>query len=275
MFTRLVQQLLFVFLLSWSTVVHGTAELTTATQVSEDGTTHTIHVSALEPEKFLKERLAGLPGPNRRIVEILQEYPRSGEHEYWWPRKGESSYDGSTTDVLVRGIPAMRGEEKRRTFCCGLTLEVALRVIDEQMPHSVTLSSATLALFKKLWFCEKLFSPGPTDALVAFGMGKPIKNFDDALPGDFVQLWRHNRSGHSVIFVDWARSTNGKIVGVYYWSTQPATNGIGFNLELFGGGGKMMDRRTFSIVRLLPPSKWKVPSEKELLLNQEPEHGTN
>lgn len=265
-----LQQLFFVTMLGWSTGVYGASEFTTATMVSQDGTTETIRVRALDAEKFLEERRARLPEPNRRIVEMLLEYPRSGEHDYWWPRKGESSYDGSTTDILVAGIPAMRGEQKGRTFCCGLTLELALRLIDEQMPGSVEFTSATLARFKKLWFCENLFSPGPTDALVAFGMGKPVGSFDDALPGDFVQLWRHNRSGHSVIFVDWARSADEKVVGVYYWSTQPATSGIGFNLELFGRGGKTVDQNSFSIVRLLPSSEWKIPSPQELLAKEKP-----
>jgi len=245
----------------WGSPAHARSDrgTTTAVIAAADGTSITLHIRNLDPVSFLNRRLPKLEEPNASIVRMILEYPRQGQHTYWWPRSGEGSYDGSTTDILVGGLRAMRGEEKARTFCCGLTLEIALRYIAQQPPQQDQLTSEGLSRFKKLWFCENLFSPGPQDALLAFRMGKKVNDWAFARPGDFVQLWRKNKSGHSVVFVDWARTEDDKIVGVHYWSTQPGTNGIGFARELFGETGKLMDRESFSVVRLLPPDKWKVP----------------
>jgi hypothetical protein len=49
-----------------------------------------------------------------------------------------------------------------------------------------------------------------------------------------VQLWRWSGSGHSVIFVNWVRDENQQITGMRYWSSQRATNGIGYRTEYFG-----------------------------------------
>ncbi|MGI8908593.1 MAG: hypothetical protein ACR2IE_19125 [Candidatus Sumerlaeaceae bacterium] len=225
-------------------------------------TTITQQVKPFRPLSNLQKQLPNLPGPNASIVKCLLEYPRTGVHTYWWPKRGEGQYDGATTDVIVAGIPAMKGEAKGRTFCCGLTLEVLLRTIDKDPAIAGAITSETLPLFKRLWFCDQLFSPGPEDALLGFGLGKKIENLDAALPGDFVQIWRNNRSGHSVIFVAWAYDPQGHRVGLHYWSTQPGTKGINFNSELFGDREATIDEKKLSISRLLPSSEWRqVPAD--------------
>jgi hypothetical protein len=211
------------------------------------------------PLAYLREKLPTLPPENARIVEALLKYPRTGVHDYWWPHKGEGgSYDGATTDILLNGARVMRGEPKGRTFCCGLTLEVLYGVMPSKLPDDAKLTTATAAEFKNLWFCRNFLSPGPEDALVSFGMGKKIEP-DDALPGDFVQLWRNDKSGHSVIFVAWAKDREGKTVGIHYWSTQTATKGIAFAAEAFGTKSKTMDRAHVTFTRLLPESQWRQP----------------
>ena len=49
-----------------------------------------------------------------------------------------------------------------------------------------------------------------------YGLGEPILDWVDILPGDPVQLWRFSGSGHSVIFIDWVTDTDGTTVGLYY-----------------------------------------------------------
>jgi hypothetical protein len=227
-------------------------------------TTLTQQVKPFRALKHLEHQQPNLPGPNARVVQTMLAYPRGGEHQYWWPKKGEPQYDGSTTDVLIGGIPAMRGEPKGRTFCCGLTLEVALRTVSQSQAPLSAMTSETVPLFKRLWFCDQLFSPGPEDALLGFGLGKRIDNLEEALPGDFVQLWRNDRSGHSVVFVAWAYDPQGHRVGLHYWSTQPGTRGIAFNSELFGDRGKSIDEKKLSVTRLLPESEWRKVSADEL-----------
>lgn len=211
------------------------------------------------PLRFLLKKLPSLPPENARIIEALLKYPRTGVHDYWWPRKGEGgAYDGATTDVLFNGVKVMHGEPKGRSFCCGLTLELLYNVLPTRLPEDSKLTTSTAAEFKKLWFCSKLFSPGPEDALVSFGMGKKIAP-KDALPGDFVQIWRNDKSGHSVIFIAWVKDRSGKTIGIHYWSTQTSTNGIAFAAEAFGKKYKTMDRPHVSFTRLLPESQWRQP----------------
>ena len=70
----------------------------------------------------------------------------------------------------------------------------------------------------------------------------------DARRGDFAQIWRNNGSGHSVVFLDWVRE-DGAIVGLRYWSTQPATDGIGERVERFDGE-RGVDREQIWLARV-------------------------
>jgi hypothetical protein len=200
-------------------------------------------------ESVLKNALPSLPKINAAVVRTLLGYRRDGTHMYWWPKRGESAYDGCTTDILIGATPAMRGEAKGRTFCCGLTLEVFYKASLESGGDFANETSESLSRFKDAWFCRKINSPGPLDALSETDRGTTVTDWDQALPGDFVQIWRNNRSGHSVVFVAWALDTNGKRVGIHYWSTQMGTRGIGFNTELFGESGKSISKALTSIAR--------------------------
>ncbi|MCX7624853.1 MAG: hypothetical protein N2Z21_01355 [Candidatus Sumerlaeaceae bacterium] len=213
-------------------------------------------IIAFCPEEYLLATSASLPLMNRKVVERLLRYPRDGRHDYFWPRKGEVIYDGGTTDVIFNGALVMKGESKGRTYCCGLTLEVFYRVLQEiekVPPQFLALGPQRLKL---LWFCPDLYSPGPSEALEALQVGRGISP-DAALAGDFVQIWRHNKSGHSVIFIAWAYSPEGKRVGIHYWSTQEATKGIGFAVEAIGDAPPMIWLEKTSFARLLSPDDWR------------------
>lgn len=233
---------------------------------------YTTVTTQIKPFRFLAhiERVKpNLPPVNAELVDLLLTYPRDAKHEYWWPKAHESQYDGSTTDVVVHGIRAMRGEKKARTFCCGLTLELVLRQLDEELRSAAVLTTQTVPLFKRLWFCDEIYAPGPVDALVGFGMGRSIKP-DNAKAGDFVQIWRGDRSGHSVVFIAWAHNPKGKRVGLHYWSTQPGTDGIAFNSEMFGEQGKMVLEDKIGVARLLPPGEWSLPDPQDLVERYKP-----
>ena len=49
--------------------------------------------------------------------------------------------------------------------------------------------------------------------------------------GDFVQLWRENGSGHSVVFSDYLKNDEGKVVGLCYWSSNLETRGLDHRCE--------------------------------------------
>ncbi len=213
-------------------------------------TTKQLQVLSTDARSYLEKVLPSLPEPNKSIVQLLLDYPEDGAHDYWWPRKGESPYDGSTTDVLLNNVLMMKGEPGRRTFCCGLTLEVFYRYLKSK-PAVAEKISRDPAAFKRDWFCRELFSPGPRDAMEAAGVGNRIVNSADALPGDFVQIWRNDKSGHSVILVNWLWDGAGQLVGLQYWSTQTSTKGIGFSSETFGTSLKQINPRNVSVSRPL------------------------
>lgn len=207
------------------------------------------------PREYLLETSPTLPAMNRKIVEVLLTYPQNGQHNYFWPRKGEVAYDGATTHVYYANMLVMKGEPQGRTFCCGLTLEVLYRVLSGLAVQPKRFGELGPDKFKEFWFCRELYAPGPTEALQSLGIGRSIPA-DEALPGDFVQIWRHNKTGHSVIFVAWAFSPDGKRVGMHYWSTQEGTKGIGFACEAIGDSPPMIWLEKTGFARLDSVEKW-------------------
>jgi hypothetical protein len=200
-----------------------------------------------------------VPGVLRAVEE------RSGEafrgKGYWWPRDGSVRFDGTTRDLVYRGETIARGDPERRgrTYCCGLTFEVwfrawelwaAERGVDEL--RIAALPAARLHELKADWFNARGNRGGPADALVPRGLGRRVERLEEARAGDFVQLWRGDGSGHSVVFRGWERA-DGRIVGLRYWSTQKATDGIGERVERFDGDRPVLRDQLF-IVRAFVPA---------------------
>lgn len=215
---------------------------------ADDNSWQTTTLYTTDGPAFLQAALPQLPEPNKSIVQLMLEYPTDGKHTYWWPRAGESSYDGGTTDVILNGKTVMKGEPEARTFCCGLTLEVFYRYAATK-PEVAQKLAENSGKFKADWFCREMNSPGPLDAMQAAGIGQKIVDLEQALPGDFVQLWRNGKSGHSVVFVNWIKDASGKRVGLQYWSTQTSTDGIGFASESFGPANNQINADHFTVTR--------------------------
>ena len=78
-----------------------------------------------------------------------------------------------------------------------------------------------------------------------------------------MQYWRNNKSGHSVIFIDWIKNQEGKITQLKYWSTQKKTKGIGYNVEPVGDNKDDITLNKIFISRLLLPNDWKNVEIKE------------
>lgn len=190
---------------------------------------------------------------NERTLEIARSYPTDGTHGYWWPKGDEAQYDGCSADIFLDGQRVMKGEEGKRTYCCGWTLEVFAKAYQEwaaKKPAAARpLAAKDFDEFKRLWFVESLNGPGPSAALVKYKMGREIPA-EQARPGDFVQIWRTpndkgKTTGHSVIFVDWVRDEAGKTIGIRYLSTQTSTNGIAENVENYGPDGGINAEKTY------------------------------
>ena len=201
--------------------------------------------------RIASEHRESLPEFNQIILNTINEMPADGTHGYWWG----GGYDGATEDIYLQGIKVMRGEKEKRSYCCGLTLEVFLKSYKKWLEeHGGERASAIPAdkwsKFQGLWFVQKVNGPGPSAALEAFDLGHRIDP-DQALPGDLIQIWRTVKegkktpSGHSVIFLDWARDEGGNITGIRYWSTQPGTDGISEQTEYFKPDGGINGMYTY------------------------------
>lgn len=210
------------------------------------------------------EKKAPLPEFNKIVLEVIKKYPTDGTHQYWCPKRGEGSYSGSTRDLYLCGKRVMTGEPQKRTYCCGLTLEVFLVSYEKWLEkhggeNASLISPDNWQRFQRLWFVENTNGPGPSASLEEFHLGHTIEP-DMALPGDFVQLWRTPKegkkvpTGHSVIFLNWVRDKADKIEGMHYWSTQEGTNGISERTEYFGLNGGIAVENTY-FARVIPQAK--------------------
>jgi len=153
------------------------------------------------------------------VLDIVKTYPTDGTHKYHWV----SGFDGVTEDLYYNNVLIAKSEEQKRTYCCGLTFEVWFKL------GSYKGTVQDLKKLKRDWYVASGKRKGPVDALVPRGLATEIEDIEDAMPGDFVQLWRKSGSGHSVIFIRHVEN------GFEYFSTQPSTDGIGYRTEYFTG----------------------------------------
>jgi len=153
---------------------------------------------------------------NEQILELVKTLPRGGGYT-WDPAKPTS---GCPQDIIFNGVTILKKDTA--TYCCGLTFTVWFRVIGE----TLTIPPSEMFKVQRFWYCASGNRKGSLDALIAVKMGTPV-TINEALPGDFLQLWRKSGSGHSVIYLrhDSAAGT------LTYFSTQPATNGPGERTE--------------------------------------------
>ncbi len=186
------------------------------------------------------QTLENIPGNdfNNAVVSVLKSYPTDGTCQYYWPSSG--NWAGNTKDLYYRGSLFSQGDTFQRCYCCGLTFEVFFFAYQKYcQDHGwnfiiQNMDSAALRTFRMKWFGSDGNRKTLQNAIVSSNLGYAI-SLDQAKIGDFIQFWRYSGSGHSVIFIEWVFDANGNKNGLKYWSTQPATNGIGYRIEYFGG----------------------------------------
>jgi len=180
------------------------------------------------------------PDPNAVVLDVLRAYPTDGSYPYYWPRTGkDASWDGTTEEIRYQGTRITQGDAQRRSYCCGLTYEVFLKVLRRLHGEAIPgVTAQDLHETRRRWYGDSKQAP-ERRRLVAFaiesmGFGAQVARLEDARPGDFVQFWRHSGSGHSAVFLDWIRE-DGRIAGLKYWSSQKSTRGIGTAVERLRG----------------------------------------
>lgn len=168
------------------------------------------------------------------------------------PCKQKPCGNGVPEDV-VYGKLAL--ETDHYAYCSGFTFWVWFTCL-KQLDLLPTLEPDALTRAQKQWY-GNVSGPDRTQqiaaALPAIQLGRPLRGhlatpganetafppddptIEQPVAGDFLQLWRRSGSGHSVVFLDWAREGDA-VVGVKYLSTQKATKGEGIHTEYFSKG---------------------------------------
>jgi hypothetical protein len=194
-------------------------------------------LASLLPARAQESRPSPLPAPgelNPLVVRVFESYPRDGSHGYWWP-KG-SPWEGTTRDLLYLGRKIATGDPQKRSYCCGFTFEVFFRAWEEwcgekKVPFRIgDLNAETIGDFRRAWYGSDGDRRTLFHALVDARLGVPVEKWEEARPGDFVQFWRKNGTGHSAILLDWERRGR-EIVGIRFGSSQGSTKGIGVKSE--------------------------------------------
>jgi hypothetical protein len=180
---------------------------------------------------------------NPFVLKVISAYPLDGTYHYhcsWHPWEYDI-YNGVTEDLWYRGMIVAKAypDGSRVSYCCGYTFEVFVRAmklrniqsgLDPDDFNGMTFYDLFNAL--QLWYVE---GDGDSEqrAIVSYGLGTAITNFDDARPGDFLSYSTTPAGGHSVIFMGWLRDEHNKIIGLKYFSSNLSTDGIGFGQAHF------------------------------------------
>ncbi|MBI5536359.1 MAG: hypothetical protein HY898_26800 [Deltaproteobacteria bacterium] len=229
--------------------------------------------------------LADQPGFNHYTIAAINntsEYPKDGSSPYCWESQGGTcgAHWGMVHDGLYTAEKLFPGGGD--CFCSGHTLEIFLRAyrlwqkdkaVAEDVPFTVGANQLLIGdvdpygsnggHFYQYWQGFGITNEASAaEGFAQFGIGKSFaqSEWDQVLPGDYVNLSRTTGSGHAVIFVDWIVE-NGAKVGLRYYGcnshgdscpdeTDPlnTTNNSGpsFNTELFDGmGGTVIPKYLF------------------------------
>lgn len=182
---------------------------------------------------------------NDYVLDMIEYYQRDGRYAYNW----SSGYGGVTQDLYYKGTRILKESPDGSgiTYCCGITFEAFFRsmsFLHEDLDRNETIGSMTasdMQHFQQLWFVTSDPHRGPDLAMETYNIGESIDDFSNVRSGDFLQIWRTGGTGHSVIFLDWTTNTAGDTTGIRYWSTQPSTDGINYNIEYFPAYGGTLD----------------------------------
>ena len=179
--------------------------------------------------------------PAKDILAAARSIPDGGT--YVW-----ANGSGSPSDIRHDGEVILKAQEKG-TYCSGFTFCVAMEAARERGLLKGK-SAEAVRQFQKQWYGSTKEAAERQCALAVeqLGIGREVKSLADAQPGDFMQLWRTNKSGHSVLFLDWVREGD-QVVGIKYRSSQKSTDGVGDRIEYFadapGHDGKVDRQRTY------------------------------
>lgn len=157
---------------------------------------------------------------NSDVLAILNQIPKNTGF-------AQDGGTGMPGNFYFKGKKFYSGDNK--LYCSGITLWVAL-TIAEHRGLLKDKKASDINGFSRVWYGrpgEKYLSG---EAIPKYGLGRAVSP-SEAKAGDFLQLWRTDGTGHSVIFLGWEFDQAGQVKAIRYFSAQPKTNGAGICVE--------------------------------------------
>jgi hypothetical protein len=187
--------------------------------------------------------------PQDDILAIARSFPDGG---------GYAPLDttGVSEEIRFNGRKIL-SKGKGGTYCSGFTLMVMMKAAEKRgLLRAKTFQD--IRLLQKNWYGAERTGAEPSSAekqvvvaMTSLSIGRAIEPAD-AKPGDFINYYRTNNSGHIAVFLDYIRE-GGVIVGFKFRSSQVTTNGIGDQEEYFTTSGYatgLVDPKRFYVARL-------------------------
>ena len=186
---------------------------------------------------------------NPYVLKVIDSYPIDGSYPYRWQTKPPEYdiYNGVTQNLLYKEqiVAKAHPNGTRCSNCCGLTFEVFFRAMQMRNKDKGVdindfngMTFEDLFNFMLIWFVVGK-GDNPQMAIEYYGLGKRIDNWEEAKAGDFCDISRNNSTGHSIIFINWIRDKDKKIIGMRYFSSN--SSGVGYGREYFSdSGGKVL-----------------------------------
>ncbi|MCB9851143.1 MAG: hypothetical protein H6817_10625 [Phycisphaerales bacterium] len=193
---------------------------------------------------------------NPYVLRVIEAYPTDGSYPYHCKPLEYDIYNGVTEDIWYQGRVVAKAypDGSRCSYCCGLTFEIFCRAMELRnrakglQPDAFNgMCFTDLFNLLQLWYIEGK-GDSPQRGIVAYGLGRAIEDWEEAKAGDFCDFSRNNKTGHSVIFLEWTRDDAGKITGMKYFSSN--SKGVGPQTEYFSDTGGKLLRKWVRLARV-------------------------
>lgn len=195
---------------------------------------------------------------NEYILLTAGNYPMDGSYSCMVGEEVNKTL-GVTQNIYYHGKLVAKGDDRNRSYCVGLIFEVYMKscqaYAEAMGKPSFKLGNITtddFNIFRKNFYGVDGNKRTFVRTLVEQNLGYEVNDIKLAQPGDLIQFWRHNGSGHAVIFKHLEVDSNGNPSKLFYWSVQQSS-GISDNSENFGNYRNDIDLNRVYIVRSQAP----------------------
>lgn len=217
----------------------SSASLTPVTEINQINEFN--HPNSLQSND--DDKLRCLPISERGVAEFI--YSRT--HNFKKGCRYDSRVNSSTINAFLDSIlNPKKGPENTciATMCTSASFAIFLLALRElqskgRLPKEVNIEELCNTRSIGWKYFNEMARPDLAITELDLGRGMIINRSeltdcaskDWPAAGDFVQIWRSNNSGHSVVFSNYLRNAAGENIGICYWSSNSETKGLSHRCE--------------------------------------------